>query len=201
MQNMSNKVKENTKEPHNITEVMKQFKILTKLVGRLKVAADASGTLDDLCKHREADDNLVTLKNLLSEVDEFKDKDNAEHKYLEHERESLNSWVERGSINFYWDEDEAQELILDEDRLTYRYSHKDSDNFKGYSVYDDEYTKYQKLRKTKSGTHRDRLFSVPFSSGIVWLRYMVLLIIFWVTIVFVYVQYGVMDYKSTGRST
>ena len=41
-------------------------------------------------------------------------------KKIENDRTSTQSWVAGSQINFYHDDEEAQELILDEDRLTYR---------------------------------------------------------------------------------
>ena len=48
---------------------------------------------------------------------------------IDTERTSTPSWVEGSHINFYHDDEEAQELILEEDRLTYRRAQFDKNYF------------------------------------------------------------------------
>lgn len=182
-----------------LAQTMKQFKIFKTLVTKLKVASDNSGTLDDLWKYKEADEKLLRLKRSLAEFDETEDT-STNQKYQDHERASTYSCIGGSTINFYNDEDEAQELILEEDRLTFRHSYmKDDDTkLKKKEIYDDdELMKYQKVRKDKKGRRRDTLFNVTFSSDTVCLRYAGLILVFCITMLFVYILWLVrgMDHK------
>lgn len=166
---------------------------------KLKAASDSSGTLDDLWKHKEADEKLLKLKRSLAEFDETEDT-STNQKYLDHERASTNSCIGGSTINFYNDEDEAQELILDEDRLTFRHSYIRDEEVRPnkMEIYDDdEWMKYQKVRKDKNGRRRDTLFNVTFSSDTVCLRYVGLILVFCITILFVYILWLVRGMNHT----
>jgi hypothetical protein len=81
----------------------------------------------------------LKLKRSLAEFDETEDT-STNQKYLDHERASTNSCIGGSTINFYNDEDEAQELILDEDRLTFRHSYIRDEEVRPnkMEIYDDD---------------------------------------------------------------
>ena len=148
----------------DLSGTMKQFKLFKSLVTRMKGASDDSGTLEDLMLYKECHEKFTHVTHLLAQVDEGSFKLDP---HMDMDRESTNSCVGGSNINFYNDEDEAQELILEEDRLTVRSSkQKNKEEFR-----DDEtlesFGKYQKLRKSKYAGGRERGYFYPFSSDTV----------------------------------
>lgn len=166
-----------------MSQIMKQFKIFKKLVNRLKQVSDNTGQIDDICKYKEADEKLRSLQKMLAQFDETENIDEAYNKYADPERASTNSCVGGSQINFYNDEDEAQELILDEDKLTYRRSWNiDKNGGKAFET--GEYTaeddnEYQRIRKWKGYGPKSRAFTLrSITSDTVCLRYIMLIIVF-----------------------
>lgn len=60
-------------------------------------------------------------------------------RYNDNERESSASCVGGSALNFYNDEAEAQELVLEEDRLTFRHTYSKKSEEKHYNngIFDD----------------------------------------------------------------
>mmetsp|Transcript_22010 Transcript_22010/g.21742 ORF Transcript_22010/g.21742 Transcript_22010/m.21742 type:complete len:137 (+) Transcript_22010:247-657(+) len=126
---------------------MKQFKLMKGVVKKLREVSDLSGAIDDLTLYKEADEMFWEVKRLLSDIDEGTSELVNMH---QHERDSSGSCIGSSHLNFYNDESEAQELILDEDRLTSRSQRKG----RRHDYDDSYYGKYYKNDKLQKKTER-----------------------------------------------
>lgn len=151
-----------------MAQTMKQFKLFKNLVERLRSTADDTGSLDDLALHKQADEKLMMIKRQLSNIDEEDNDFKHPDRYRDQERDTSGSCIGGSHLNFYQDDEEAQELILDEDRLTFRSAHgkksKDNSPVGSFESYDD-FDKYQKVRNKRN--QKGKFLNIYFSSDTV----------------------------------
>ena len=97
---------------------------------------------------KEADEKFHELKYLLSDIDEGCTNQIIFH---QNDRDSASSCVTGSHLNFYNDEFEAQELILEEDRLTSRSGNKTikKGDTKRTSETSSNLGKYHNIKKAK----------------------------------------------------
>lgn len=184
-----------------MAQIMKQFKLFKNLVAKIRSTAEDTGSLDDLAMHKQADEKLMMLKRQLSVIDEEDNDYKHSDRYRDQERDTTGSCIGGSHLNFYPDDEEAQELILDEDRLTLRSAHgkkcKDDSPANSFESYDD-FDKYQKVRNKRNA--KGKFLNIYFSSDTVCLRYMMLIIVFLITLLFVYVLWMIRTFHHGGKA-